>query len=79
MLFKADLRRFLAKQYATDGITPVEIEAVIRKLEAYPSADLDEGNKAVMKLVSDGFLLKRSDRSQKELSSWDRNPAKLTR
>ena len=67
VLIKADLRAFLAKQYAADGITAGEIEAVIRQLEAFPAADLYESNKAIMKLVSDGFLLKREDRDQKDL------------
>ena len=67
VLIKADLRAFLAKQYAADHITPQEIEAVIKQLEAYSGADLYESNKAIMKLVSDGFLLKREDRSQKDL------------
>ena len=67
ILIKADLRAFLAKQYAADHITPQEIEAVIKQLEAYSGADLYESNKAIMKLVSDGFLLKREDRSQKDL------------
>jgi type I restriction enzyme R subunit len=67
VLIKADLRAFLAKQYAADGITAGEIDAVIRQLEAYPAADLYESNKAIMKLVSDGFLLKREDRDQKDL------------
>jgi len=67
VLIKADLRAFLAKQYAKDGITPGEIESVIRQLEAYSTADLYESNKAIMKLVSDGFLLKREDRDQKDL------------
>jgi len=66
VLIKADLRAFLARQYATDGITPGEIEAVIHQLEAYTAADLYESNKAIMKLVSDGFLLKREDRDQKD-------------
>lgn len=67
VLIKADLRAFLARQYKADNITPVEIESVIRKLEAYSAADLYESNKAIMKLVSDGFLLKREDRDQKDL------------
>ena len=67
VLIKADLRAFLAKQYVADGITPGEIEAVIQKLEAFSSADLYESNKAIMKLVSDGFLLKREDHTQKDL------------
>ena len=67
VLIKADLRAFLAAQYAADQITPQEIDAVIKQLEAYSAADLYESNKAIMKLVSDGFLLKREDRSQKDL------------
>ncbi len=67
VLIKDDLRSFLAKQYAKDGITPGEIEAVIQKLDAYSSADLYESNKAIMKLVSDGFLLKREDHTQRDL------------
>ena len=67
VLIKADMRAFLAKKYAKDGITLVEIAAVIRQLEAYSTADLYESNKAIMKLVSDGFLLKREDRDQKDL------------
>src|SRR6056297_1004291 len=67
VLIKDDLRAFLSLQYAADGITPGEIESVIRQLAAYASADLYESNKAIMKLVSDGFLLKREDRDQKDL------------
>jgi type I restriction enzyme R subunit len=67
VLIKADLRAFLARQYAKDGITSGEIESVIRQLEAYSTADLYESNKAIMKRVSDGFLLKREDRDQKDL------------
>ena len=67
VLIKADLRNFLAKQYAKDGITQAEIESVIHQLEAYSAADLYESNKSIMKLVSDGFLLKREDHTQKDL------------
>ena len=66
-MIKADLRAFLARQYANEGITAGEIEAVIRQLDAYSSADLYESNKAIMKLVADGFLLRREERSQKDL------------
>jgi type I restriction enzyme R subunit len=59
VLIKEDLRNFLNKQYANDGITSGEIENIIRQLEAYPAGDLYESNKAIMRLVSDGFILKR--------------------
>ena len=67
VLIKSDLRAFLTKRYAAEHITLQEIEAVIKQLEAYSAADLYESNKSIMKLVSDGFLLKREDRSQKDL------------
>jgi len=103
VLIKADLRTFLAKQYAADHITPPEIEAVIKQLEAYTAADLYESNKRLVSdgshlkrertltpgpspkgrgeldaKVSDGFLLKREDRSQKYRSNPDRSPLKLS-
>ncbi|MCV6022209.1 type I restriction endonuclease, partial [Escherichia coli] len=62
-----DLREFLAKRYQAEGITAYEIEQIIHKLEYLPASDLYDTNKAIMKFVSDGFLLKREDASQKDL------------
>jgi len=67
VLLKNDLHTFLSKQYASDGITSGEIGSIISKLEQFSSVDLYESNRAIMKLVSDGFLLKREDRSKKDL------------
>lgn len=67
VLIKDDLRRFLQTQYVADGITASEIESIIRMLETKPASDLYDSNRAIMKLVSDGFLLKREDRNQKDL------------
>ncbi len=67
VLIKGDLRAFLSERYADEGITPAEIDLIIRKLEVLPASDLYGSNKAIMKLVSDGFLLKREDRNQKDL------------
>lgn len=67
VLIKEDLKNFLASQYGGDNITPAEIDAIVRKLELLPASDLYESNKAIMKMVSDGFLLKREDRNQKDL------------
>jgi type I restriction enzyme R subunit len=67
VLIKENLQNFLASQYASDNITAGEIDSIIRKLETFPASDLYESNKAIMKMVSDGFLLKREDRSQKDL------------
>lgn len=67
VLIKEDLKCYLAKRYTDDNITPSEIDSIIRKLDVFSASDLYESNKAIMKMVSDGFLLKREDRSQKDL------------
>ncbi len=84
VLIKTDLHAFLAHQYSSDKITEGEINSVIRRLETLNPADLYDSNKTICKLVSDGFLLKREDRSQKDLyiqlidySKADKNHYKL--
>jgi type I restriction enzyme R subunit len=67
VLLRDDLKQFLLNQYSTDGITTNEIDSVIRMLELYPSSALYESNKSIMKLVSDGFVLKRENRTEKDL------------
>lgn len=66
-LLKDDLRAFLARRYASEQITPGEIDSIIRQLDSYAAADLYDSNKAIHKLVADGLLLKREDRDQKDL------------
>ena len=67
VLIKDDLKGYLKTRYAADHITSGEIDSVVRKLEVFSASDLYESNKAIMKMVSDGFLLKREDRSKKDL------------
>ncbi len=67
VLIKEDLRSFLKNQYAADGITASEIESILRQLESKPASDLYDSNKTIMKMVSDGFLLKREDRNKKDM------------
>lgn len=67
VLIKDDLQAFLSQQYVSYDITPGEIDSVIRRLESLNPADLYDSNKTICRLVSDGFLLKREDRSQKDL------------
>lgn len=84
VLIKGDLRQFLTSQYANDGITTSEIESILRSLESKPSSDLYDSNKSIMKMLSDGFLLKREDHNQKDIfiqlidySDADRNIYKV--
>jgi type I restriction enzyme R subunit len=67
VLIKADLTAFLAKRYEADHITPAEIDSIIRRLESLSPLDLYESNKTIHKMIADGFLLKREDRSRKDL------------
>ena len=67
VLIKSDLRQFLATRYQTDLITEYEIESIVHKLEYLPASDLYDTNKAIMKLIADGFTLKREDYTQKDL------------
>src|SRR6056297_2107062 len=67
VLLKDDLKAYLQNRYKEEDITLAEIDSVIRELEKYPASDLYESNKAIMKIISDGFILKREDRSKKDL------------
>jgi type I restriction enzyme R subunit len=84
VLLKDDFIHYLKCQYQEDNITEIEIASIIRQLENLPSSDLYESNKIFMHWLSDGFLLKREDRSQKDLyielidyTSTDNNTYKI--
>src|SRR5690554_3314942 len=67
VLIDADLKTFLLSKYQNEQLTKNEADQIIRQLKSYAASDLYESNKAIMKLLSDGFILKREDRSQKDL------------
>jgi type I restriction enzyme, R subunit len=67
VLLRNDIKQFLLNQYADNDITLNEIESIIRKLEVFPSSALYNSNKAILKLIADGFVLKREDRTKKDL------------
>ncbi len=66
VLLLDDLRNFLYNRYAQDNITPSEVESIILMLRS-ASGTVYEVNKSVFKLISDGFIFNREDRSQKDL------------
>ncbi len=57
VLLEEDLQNFLITQYAGQGI----------QLKSLSSSDLYESNKTFLKMLSDGFILKREDRNQKDI------------
>ena len=67
VLIESDLREFLLARYRKNGITKNEVESIILKLKTLPASDLYESNKEFMRMLSDGFSLKREDRSQKDI------------
>jgi type I restriction enzyme R subunit len=67
VLIEDDLTNYLAQKYASEGITLLEINSIVRDLERLPASDLYESNKTILKMITDGFLLKRDDRSQKDI------------
>ena len=66
VLLSDDLRKYLQNRYFDDGITDSEVDGIILKLRSI-SGTIYEANKAVYKLLCDGFILNREDRSQKDL------------
>ena len=61
-----DVRNYLYDKYADDGITPSEVESIILMLRS-ASGTVYEVNKAVFKMICDGFIFNREDRTQKDL------------
>jgi type I restriction enzyme R subunit len=67
VLIEEDLRSFLYTQYKAEEITDSEIQSIILQLKSLPASDLYESNKSVMRMLSDGFILKRENRKQKDI------------
>ena len=66
VLLTDDLKQYLYSRYAADGITPTEIDSIVLMLKNV-SGTIYEANKSVMKMLCDGFIFNREDRSQKDL------------
>ncbi len=67
VLLENDLKEYLRNRYKSENITDSEITQIVRKLQSFPASDLYDSNKSIMKLISDGFILKREDASQKDI------------
>jgi len=67
VILEDDLRSFLASKYAIENISNTEIDGIILQLKTLPSSDLYESNKRFMRMLSDGFILKREDPSEKDI------------
>ena len=61
-----DLKQYLYNKYSKDGITASEVDSIVLMLKNI-SGSIYEANKAVYKMISDGFIFNREDRNQKDL------------
>lgn len=67
VLIEEDLQSFLLAQYAPQGITINEVKSIVLQLKSLPASDLYESNKTFLRMLSDGFILKRENRDQKDI------------
>jgi type I restriction enzyme R subunit len=67
VLIEEDLKTFLLTHYASHGITLNEIGSIILQLKSLSPTDLYDSNKTVLKMLSDGFSLKRENRNEKDI------------
>ncbi|MBK8111621.1 MAG: hypothetical protein IPK46_15490 [Saprospiraceae bacterium] len=72
VLIEEDLQKFLLKRYAAQGITINETKAIILQLKSLPASDLYESNKTFIKMLSDGFILKKMTATRKTCTSAHR-------
>ncbi len=67
VLIEEDLRGFLLSQYEEQSITFNEANSIILQLKSLSASDLYESNKTFLKMLSDGFILKRENRNDKDI------------
>ena len=67
VLIEEDLVQFLLTQYKKEGLTLTEAKSIVLQLKTLPASDLYETNKKIIQWLSDGFILKREDRNQKDI------------
>ena len=67
VLIEEDLLHFLLTKYENQHLTKNEAKSIILQLKTLPASDLYESNKTILRWLSDGFILKREDRNQKDI------------
>lgn len=67
VLIEEDMQTYLLNRYANQQLTITEAKTIILQLKSLPASDLYESNKTIMRWLSDGFILKREDRNQKDI------------
>ncbi len=67
VLLRDDLRAYLRKRYAGQGISALEVESVIARLTADAGGSLYEKNVQTYRLITEGFSIKREEAGKADL------------
>ena len=67
VVLRDDLRAFLRQRYAAVGITEMECENAMARLTASATLSLYENNRHTLRLITEGFALKRDDTTLPDL------------
>jgi type I restriction enzyme, R subunit len=67
VIIEADIEAYLLARYEHHNLTTTEAKSIILQLKSLPASDIYESNKTIMRWLSDGFILKREDRNQKDI------------
>lgn len=67
VLLADDLRAYLKSRYADDGITDTEVNRVLAKLKQESGVSHFEQNAITLRLVTEGFAIKRDDTKKPDL------------
>jgi type I restriction enzyme R subunit len=67
VIIEEDLLNYLLTKYSSKQLTPTEAKSIVLQLRTLPASDLYESNNTIMRWLSDGFILKREDRNQKDI------------
>ena len=66
VLLVDDLKQYLLSKYSCDNLTLSEVDSIILMLRNI-SGTIYEANKSVYKMICDGFIFNREDRTQKDI------------
>ena len=67
VILEDDLLTFLLQQYKAENLPESEAKSIVLKIKNLPAFDLYESNKKFMGWLSDGFIFKREDQSNKDI------------
>ncbi len=67
VIIEDDLINYLLSRYENQQLTKTEAQSILLQLKTLPASDLYETNKTIMRWLADGFILKRENRSKKDI------------